>query len=92
MFKIRKIKAAYYSHNYDELLNILKEIGVLQRYTNNMLELDTSSESLRHQDNKEVSPSSLMVMSFNFSESKEGVEFWKDIVQEIKVKQTTKVI
>jgi len=92
LFKIRKIKATYYSHNYDELLNILEEIGVLQRYTNNMLNLDTSSERLRDQDNKEVLPSSLMMMSFNFSESEEGVGFWKDIIKEIKVIQTTKAI
>ena len=90
MFKIRKIKAAYYSHNYDVLLDILEEIGVLQRYKYNMLKLDTSSKNLKHQDKKEMSPSSMMVMSFNFSESNEGVEFWRDIVEEIKIKQTTR--
>lgn len=90
MFKIRKIKAAYYSHNYDVLLDILEEIGVLQRYKYNMLKLDTSSKNLKHQDKKEMSPSSMMVMSFNFSESSEGIEFWRDIVEEIKIKQTTR--
>ena len=69
---------------------MLKDLEVLNKYQHNMIDLDSHRESLKSEEKKHVHPSALLQMSFNFSESPEGLVFWKEIMKEIDHLQETK--
>jgi len=69
---------------------MLEDLKVLHKYENNMSDFHSHIESLKSKEKKHVHPSSLLQMSFNFSESPEGLVFWKEIMKEIEYLQETK--
>ncbi len=96
MFKIRKIKDSYYRHNFTILLSILSELKVLDKYEYNLSKDNDGENNENHRqrlgakDNQHKAPTTLLIMSFNFSDSKEGVDFWQDIKNKVNTLQTNR--
>ncbi len=92
MFKVRKIKDSYYRHNYYILIDLLTYLKVIDKYEYNMTNFYFNRQELQKPENKSKEPSSLLMQSFNFSESPEGVKFWRKIVDDVKDLQTAKTL
>lgn len=97
MFKVRKIKDSYYRHNFTVLLDILSELKVLDKYEYNLSRHNDEENNENHRqrlaskDNQYRSPTTLLIMSFNFSDSEEGVDFWQDIKNKVNKLQISRV-
>lgn len=49
-----------------------------------MLNFHYHNQEIQKPENKSKEPSSLLMQSFNFSESPEGIQFWRDVVKDVK--------
>lgn len=92
MFKVRKIKGSYYRHNYYILVDLLTYLKVIDEYEHNMLSFSSNRQQILLPENKSKEPSNMLMESFNFSESSEGVDYWIGIVKEVKDLQITKTL